>query len=49
MSGLTDFRHENLLDGSTLPDRPAIVVNYSALSDSAWPHALDALCRIMPN
>lgn len=48
VSGLTEFRHEMMLEDSTVPDRPAIVVNYSALSDSAWPQALDSLCRIMP-
>jgi GntR family transcriptional regulator/MocR family aminotransferase len=40
------FRHEAL-------DRPAagqdaLVVNYSAVSDSAWEGALNALCSVLP-
>jgi GntR family transcriptional regulator/MocR family aminotransferase len=48
VSGLTEFRHEGLAVDSHLPDRAALVVNYSAVSDSAWPRALEALCLIMP-
>ncbi|MEV0889992.1 PLP-dependent aminotransferase family protein [Promicromonospora sp. NPDC050262] len=48
VSGLTEFRHEGLTTGSHGSDRAALVVNYSAVSDSAWPRALDTLCRIMP-
>ena len=44
VSGLAEFRHE-LADGP--PERDALVVNYSALSDSAWEGALAALCRVV--
>jgi GntR family transcriptional regulator/MocR family aminotransferase len=45
VSGMAEFRHE-ALDQPTARD--ALVVNYSAVSDSAWPGALDALCAVMP-
>lgn len=48
VSGLTEFRHEGLATDPERAGRAALVVNYSAVSDSAWPRALDALCRIMP-
>ncbi|MCU1421696.1 MAG: PLP-dependent aminotransferase family protein, partial [Microbacteriaceae bacterium] len=43
VSGLAGFRHE-AFDG---PHLDALVVNYSALSDSAWEGALAALCRVV--
>ena len=46
VSGLAEFRHEALDGDDGTPD--ALVVNYSALSDSAWEGALRALCRVMP-
>ena len=30
------------------PHEDALVVNYSAVSDSAWGGALNALCSVMP-
>ncbi|MFC4628010.1 aminotransferase class I/II-fold pyridoxal phosphate-dependent enzyme [Promicromonospora alba] len=48
VSGLSEFRHEGLAGSSPEADRAALVINYSAVSDSAWPRALEALCRIMP-
>jgi GntR family transcriptional regulator/MocR family aminotransferase len=44
VSGMAQFRHEEL--GEPAPD--ALVVNYSAVSDSAWGGALNALCGVMP-
>jgi GntR family transcriptional regulator/MocR family aminotransferase len=46
VSGMTEFRHEALDSDAAVPD--ALVVNYSAVSDSAWEGALDALCGVMP-
>ena len=46
VSGLAGFRHEEL---APQPGRDALVVNYSAVSDSAWPGALKALCSVMPS
>jgi GntR family transcriptional regulator/MocR family aminotransferase len=43
VSGMASFRHESLVRG---PD--ALVVNYSAVSDSAWEGTLSALCKILP-
>jgi GntR family transcriptional regulator/MocR family aminotransferase len=45
VSGMSEFRH-GALDGPAAQD--ALVVNYSALSDSAWEGALTALCSVMP-
>jgi GntR family transcriptional regulator/MocR family aminotransferase len=45
VSGMAEFRHEALDQPAA---RDALVVNYSAVSDSAWPGALDALCAVMP-
>jgi GntR family transcriptional regulator/MocR family aminotransferase len=42
VSGLAEFR---AVGGP--PERDALVVNHSALSDSAWEGALGALCRIL--
>jgi GntR family transcriptional regulator / MocR family aminotransferase len=46
VSGMTEFRHE-ALDPLVVP-HDALVVNYSAVADSAWPAALEALCSVMP-
>jgi GntR family transcriptional regulator / MocR family aminotransferase len=46
VSGLAEFHHETT--DQQAPPRDALVVNYSAVSDSAWPGALDALCSVMP-
>jgi GntR family transcriptional regulator/MocR family aminotransferase len=46
ISGMTEFRHGALDQPATSPD--ALVVNYAAVADSAWPAALDALCSVMP-
>lgn len=50
VSALTEFRHQPQVDvgGAPPPERDALVVNYSAVSDSAWPRALEALCRSLP-
>ena len=48
VSGLSEFRHRGAGESSPRPERDALVVNYSAVSDSAWPRALDALCRSLP-
>jgi GntR family transcriptional regulator/MocR family aminotransferase len=47
VSGLSEFRHESL--GRDDHPRDALVVNFSALSDSAWEGALRALCSVMPS
>jgi GntR family transcriptional regulator/MocR family aminotransferase len=47
VSGIGDFRYEGDAQWR-LPDRDALVVGYTAPSDSAWPGALDALCRVLP-
>ncbi|MFF3751110.1 PLP-dependent aminotransferase family protein [Streptomyces sp. NPDC002018] len=41
--GMDRFRHPSVPPG---PD--ALVVGYATPSDSAWPGALDALCRVLP-
>lgn len=46
VSGMAEFRHEAHAPQASRPD--ALVVNYSAVSDSAWAGALDALCSVMP-
>jgi GntR family transcriptional regulator/MocR family aminotransferase len=46
VSGMTEFRHDARDPQS--PTQDALVVNYSAVSDSVWPGALDALCSVMP-
>jgi GntR family transcriptional regulator / MocR family aminotransferase len=46
VSGMAEFRHEALDRPPAEPD--ALVVNYSAVSDSAWDGALNALCSVMP-
>lgn len=43
IQGLSDFRHP-----SAPPGRAALVVGYSAPTDSAWAGTLDALCRVLP-
>ena len=48
VSGLTEFRHESPGPDWQHPERDALVVNYAALSESAWSGALDALCDVMP-
>jgi GntR family transcriptional regulator/MocR family aminotransferase len=46
VSGLAEFRHPEIDRHGDARD--AIVANYSAVSDSAWAGALDALCSVMP-
>jgi GntR family transcriptional regulator/MocR family aminotransferase len=46
VSGMAEFRHPQLPRRDTPSD--ALVVNYSAVSDSAWDGALRALCSVMP-
>ncbi|WP_182262817.1 PLP-dependent aminotransferase family protein [Rhodococcus sp. UFZ-B548] len=46
VSGMGEFRHPMLDRHFTAQD--ALVVNYSAVSDSAWEGALHALCSVMP-
>ena len=46
VSGMAEFRHEALDQQAAAQD--ALVVNYSAVSDSAWGGALKALCSVMP-
>jgi GntR family transcriptional regulator/MocR family aminotransferase len=46
VSGMADFRHEELPRHE--PAQDALVVNYSAVSDSSWAGALAALCSAMP-
>jgi GntR family transcriptional regulator / MocR family aminotransferase len=47
VSGMSEFRHDSLTRDDDAHD--ALVVNYSALSDSAWEGALRALCSVMPS
>jgi GntR family transcriptional regulator / MocR family aminotransferase len=46
VSGLAEFRHPSV--EAHQPWRDALVVNFSAVSDSAWPGALRALCGVLP-
>jgi GntR family transcriptional regulator/MocR family aminotransferase len=46
VSGMSEFRHDALDPAAAGPD--ALVVNYSAVSDSAWEGALNALCSVLP-
>lgn len=46
VSGMSEFRHEALDPATTIDD--GLVVNYSAISDSAWDGALELLCQAMP-
>ncbi|MFJ8694406.1 MocR-like pyridoxine biosynthesis transcription factor PdxR [Streptomyces roseolilacinus] len=43
LQGLDAFRHPD-----AAPGRDALVVGYATPTDSAWPGALDALCRVLP-
>ncbi|MER7829092.1 PLP-dependent aminotransferase family protein [Streptomyces sp. NPDC095602] len=43
LQGLDAFRHPD-----TPPGRDALVVGYATPTDSAWPGALEALCRVLP-
>jgi len=46
VSGLSEFRHPlAVTQGSR---RDALVVNFSAVSDSVWPGALRASCKVLP-
>ncbi|MDQ0896045.1 MocR-like pyridoxine biosynthesis transcription factor PdxR [Agromyces ramosus] len=45
VSGMAEFRHPTA--GPELPRQDALVVNFSSVSDSAWPGALDALCTVL--
>jgi GntR family transcriptional regulator/MocR family aminotransferase len=46
VSGMSEFRHEALSPSE--PARDGLVVNYSAISDSAWEGALEILSSLMP-
>lgn len=46
VSDLAQFRHPAADAPPPWPD--ALVVNFSNVSDSAWPDALRALCRVLP-
>ena len=46
VSGMAEFRHPELDRRAATQD--ALVVNYSAVSDSAWEGALNTLCSVMP-
>ncbi|MFF1876326.1 PLP-dependent aminotransferase family protein [Leifsonia sp. NPDC058230] len=46
VSGMAEFRHEALHATAAVHD--GLVVNFSAISDSAWEGALDLLCSVMP-
>ena len=48
VSGLAEYRYEVAGTAWRSPDRDALVVGYSAPSDSAWAGTLDALCAVMP-
>ncbi|MDT5081965.1 MAG: GntR family transcriptional regulator / MocR family aminotransferase, partial [Mycobacterium sp.] len=48
VSGLADYRYAAAGTDRPLPERDALVIGYAEPSDSAWPGALDALCRAMP-
>jgi GntR family transcriptional regulator / MocR family aminotransferase len=48
VSGMAQFRYEVAGSRWQLPEQDALVVGYAAPSDSAWPGALDALCKVMP-
>jgi GntR family transcriptional regulator/MocR family aminotransferase len=45
VGGLSEFRHPAVEPAE--PWRDALVVNFSAVSDSAWPAALRALGRVL--
>lgn len=45
VSGLAEFRHPDA--GHDLRWSDGLVVNFSAISDSAWPEALQALCDVL--
>jgi GntR family transcriptional regulator / MocR family aminotransferase len=45
VSGMAEFRHPGLDRPAAGPD--ALVVNYSAVSDSAWDSVLTALCEVL--
>ncbi|MEV0217907.1 PLP-dependent aminotransferase family protein [Streptomyces sp. NPDC050704] len=44
LHGLTRYRHP----ASVAPPSDALVVGYGTPSDSGWPGALEALCRVLP-
>jgi GntR family transcriptional regulator/MocR family aminotransferase len=46
VSGMAQFRHPDA--GPDVPRRDALVVNFSAVSDSAWPGALQTLSSVLP-
>lgn len=46
VSGMAEFCHPALDRNVAVHD--ALVVNYSAISESSWEGALDALCSVMP-
>ena len=48
VSGLAEYRYEVAGIAWRSPDPDALVVGYSAPSDSAWAGTLDALCAVMP-
>ncbi|MCU1477172.1 MAG: hypothetical protein JWQ64_1865 [Subtercola sp.] len=46
VSGMAQFRHPDA--GPHVPRRDALVVNFSVVSDSAWPGALHTLSSVLP-
>jgi GntR family transcriptional regulator/MocR family aminotransferase len=48
VSGLAEYRYQEAGSGVEDPERDALVIGYAGPSDSAWPGALDALCRVLP-
>jgi GntR family transcriptional regulator / MocR family aminotransferase len=46
VSGMAEFRAAG--SGQRVPQQDALVVGYATPSHSAWPGALDALCRVLP-
>ncbi|MDK0521656.1 PLP-dependent aminotransferase family protein [Streptomyces sp. ML-6] len=43
LEGISRFRHPD-----AAPGRDALVIGYGTPTDSAWPGALEALCRVLP-
>lgn len=48
VSGMAQFRYREAGFDWQLPQRDALIIGYSAPSDSAWEGALDALCSVLP-
>ncbi|MGO4690134.1 MocR-like pyridoxine biosynthesis transcription factor PdxR [Glaciibacter sp. 2TAF33] len=45
VSGMSEFRHPEV--DARVSRRDALVVNFSSVSDSAWPGALERLCSVL--